>query len=296
MKLVLDLEQKALSHDVPITNLLRTALAVAVKLDIPDYVEWVNHELNGYHGVERDCIPQYRFIEGVVKYLNPVHGWQDVVWANQRQYDTFSYIPIAISIAEIEEFSRSESIAMDLPVDMQRNLARHTFGIVPKIIFGNQKFLGILEAVKTNILSWALELERNGVLGEDMIFNEKERRTAENITINNYIGHAENSYFQQGKTNHMNIAANDDKKEILSLLEGISNVLPEINDESTRNEINADIQTIKQQLQSPNPKMNVIREIFSSMRNVMEGMCGSLLASHPTLIDGFQIVLGKLSS
>ncbi len=78
-----------------------------------------------------------------------------------------------------------------------------------------------------------------------MTFNEEKRRAAENITINNYIGHIENSNFHQGKTNNMNISYDGDKqKAILMLSEGIEGILSEIKDDKSHEEISADIATI----------------------------------------------------
>ena len=60
MKLVLDLEQKALDANISITDLLRSALTVAMKLDVRDYEEWIKHELYGYVNVDKKLIPNAR--------------------------------------------------------------------------------------------------------------------------------------------------------------------------------------------------------------------------------------------
>ena len=45
MKLVIDLQQKALDSNIAITNLLRIAYSVASKLDIKDFKEWIYYEV-----------------------------------------------------------------------------------------------------------------------------------------------------------------------------------------------------------------------------------------------------------
>ena len=294
MKLVLDLEQKALDANISITDLLRSALTVAMKLDVRDYEEWIKHELYGYVNVDKKLIPEYRFISGVAKYFNPYRGWCDVFWATQEQYNMLSHIPVIEKISEVEELSLTGNmISRDFPVKIQRQIAKSNLGMVPQIIFNKHSFVGILDAVKNNILSWALDLEKQGILGENMVFNEDERHAAESITINNYIGHIENSNFQQGKTNNMNISYDDSKqKAILTLLEEIKGMLAEVKDDNSREEIIADIATIEQQMKSPKPKMELVHELLSSIRNVMEGACGSLIASYPTIENAFHMILG----
>jgi hypothetical protein len=46
-------------------------------------------------------------------------------------------------------------------------------------------FRGILENVRSKLLDWTLELEKQGVLGENMSFNQAEKQIAHNITVNN---------------------------------------------------------------------------------------------------------------
>lgn len=67
MSLIIYLEQKALNNNISITDLLRTALAVAIKLDVQEFEEWINNELNGYKDVDSSMIPKYRFIAGEAK-------------------------------------------------------------------------------------------------------------------------------------------------------------------------------------------------------------------------------------
>ena len=294
MNLVLDLQKKALDSNSSITDLLRTALTVAIKLDINDFAEWIKHELYGYYNVDSKDIPKYRFVSGVAKYHNPYHGWCDVHWATQKQYDNLSRILVIDRISEIEELTLSDNmIFRDFSVSMQRYFAKENLGMIPKIILNKHDFIGILDVVKNNILSWALDLEKKGILGENMTFNEDEHRAAKTVTINNYIERVEHSYFQQGETNHMNVAIDGDgQKKILSLLEEIKEMLSEIHDTNIHDEISVDVTTIEQQMKSPNPKMGIVYELLRSIRNILEGTCGSLLASYPAIDNGLRAILG----
>ena len=294
MSLIIYLEQKALNNNISITDLLRTALAVAIKLDVQEFEEWINNELNGYKDVDSSMIPKYRFIAGEAKYYNPYHGWCDVLWENQKQYDSFNNVAIREKISEIEGFASSDGVlSRDFSVDVQRYFSKNNYGMVPKLIFGKHSFTGIIDSVRNNILKWVLDLERKGVLGDDMVFNEKERQTAGNITINNYIGHVEHSYLQQGQDACMNINSGYDRtKMVKDLISEIKKVLPQVENKSDRAEINADITTIEQQLKSPRPKFGIVYELLGSIRNVMEGAGGNLLASCPAIVEEFKSIFG----
>lgn len=52
-------------------------------------------------------------------------------------------------------------------------------------LISTSEFRRIIEHVRNRLLEWALELEKKGILGENMSFNEKEKSTAQNITVNN---------------------------------------------------------------------------------------------------------------
>lgn len=61
------------------------------------------------------------------------------------------------------------------------------------------QFQGISEAVRTTVLNWALELESDGILGDEMFFTEGEKEIAitRNYTVNNFYGQVNNSQIKQ---------------------------------------------------------------------------------------------------
>ncbi|MEG4533665.1 AbiTii domain-containing protein [Microcoleus sp. D2_18a_D3] len=67
--LVLELQRDALNPEISVLVLLRKALVVARKLNIQEFQQWVEKELNGYPG--RSYLPQYRFMFGDLKARNP---------------------------------------------------------------------------------------------------------------------------------------------------------------------------------------------------------------------------------
>ena len=292
MKLVIDLQQKALDSNIAITNLLRIAYSVASKLDIKNFKEWIYYELNGYSN--KESLPEYRFISGQCKYFNPYHGWCDILVTNKSMIKLFQNVPMYEKISAIEKLSEEEITYRELPSDFQEQFAMKNHGMIPRVVFYSQEMLGILDSVRTNVLDWSLALEKEGILGEDMIFNENEKKAAENITIYNINGTIENSQLQQGSNNSINFNSNKNDIEIIkSILLDIKEIISNMPDDDNKGTIQADIATIEEQLKSPKPRMTVIKEVLNSARNVIEGMFGSLIASYPEVAQKFSLLFGQ---
>ena len=64
MGIVIELQKQAIDTDSDVVSLLRKAYLVARKLDIKDFEEWINSELNGYTDYDKipdppSCGPHY---------------------------------------------------------------------------------------------------------------------------------------------------------------------------------------------------------------------------------------------
>ena len=99
--LVQELQQDALNSSVSTLELLRKALVVATKLNIPEFEEWIEFELSGYSNGKN--IPSYRYIVGPVKGWNPFNGWLPILGDDEEIMSQISKMPIQQSIAELED-------------------------------------------------------------------------------------------------------------------------------------------------------------------------------------------------
>ncbi len=88
----------------------------------------------------------------------------------------------------------------------------------------------VIEKVKNTLLEWTLKLEKEGIIGENMSFNEKEKEQAKSIpqTINNYYGNtnvvngsAEHSQIISGNNNKITVSYEEFKKELDKIEESI---------------------------------------------------------------------------
>ncbi|MDT2806615.1 hypothetical protein K5X77_08970 [Vagococcus lutrae] len=188
-KIVLDLQQEALSKDSDVLNLLRKAYIVARKLKLNEFEEWVNNELNGYQ--ETDKIPDYRKVRGEVKAWNPYLGWIPMIIQNNEIANQLSEHLASDSIPNLKNVYESlngNHATLQFDAGMN-NLLSKSSGVNTKyalMISANQIY-NIMERVRNIVLDWSITLEENDILGEGLQFTEKEKDIAvSSSTINNY--------------------------------------------------------------------------------------------------------------
>lgn len=199
--LVIDLQKSSLDSTISITNLLREAFVVAKKLKLDDFEKWINFELNGY--CNTNDIPEYRKVYGQLKGFNPVNGWIPTLFnGDTKMQNILTIREVSEPIAKLEFLMNSEgsSLCITYPTDVEQKLGA-MFGYETKyqLFVDKSQFQGILEAVRTTVMNWSLELECDGILGEEMIFSDRERHIAveRNYTVNNFYGDVKNSQIQQ---------------------------------------------------------------------------------------------------
>jgi hypothetical protein len=178
--LVLELQRDALTSSISILVLLRKALVVARKLNIQEFQLWIEKELNGYP--EKSELPQYRFIFGELKALNPYRGWIPVI-VPALIHDFISKRPVHQRISEIESLIENTKDKNSSLITMPQGLASllREYDDIPyeiQIHIDPSQARGVLEAVRDVVLNWSLKLEEDGILGEGMTFSPEEKQIA----------------------------------------------------------------------------------------------------------------------
>lgn len=286
--LVLELQQDALNKDVHVSDLLRKALVVSKKLgvgQIQEIQEWLNKELNGY-GSEDD-IPLYREVRGEVKVWNPYHGWQPLNFGSQKMAEALSKRKIMQSIGELDSLGVGKGKgSLQVPYSQETiNALMKVMSVPlqPSLHVAPSEVVGILEAVRNNVLDWALQLEQEGILGKGMSFSKQEKQTASKITyqVTNNIGSMQNSQLQQSSPGaNQTLTIQNDLAALSDLIGRIKNSTKKLNlSEPNARELLAEITTIESQSQSPRPKTSIIFESLKTIRTILEGAAGNVLAS-----------------
>ena len=160
--LVAQLQEAALDRNVPVEDLLRRAKVVASKLDLHQFLSWIDREMKGYG--RDDQVPEYRQLSGTVNAFNPYHGWREPIWAqdkaSQELRRTMSNYKARLPVGEIS----------DLINRHEKNSSSSTFAVPYGSIkvqgaFGEElanaqleidraRLAGILDAVRNTILEW----------------------------------------------------------------------------------------------------------------------------------------------
>lgn len=227
--IVLDLQQDVTQPDCDIVNVLRRAHLIAVKLGLAEFDSWITNELNGYSGQE--VIPEYRKLRGVLKALNPYHGWIPTMINDDELVKKICTLYIPNSISELvnlcehgengllHEFSGENLSILNHIFDTPMLMPYALHISVPSV-------RDIIEKVKTTVLEWTIRLEMEGILGEEMQFNTTEKDLAHRIpqTVNNYFG---NTNVFNSSLDHATVVAGNETAIEFSY-EAVSKALSEI--------------------------------------------------------------------
>ena len=185
--IVEQLQTDALNTDISVSTLLRKMKLAAVKLKLPKIEEWVEQEQKGYHG----ALPDYRITIGKPKTASPVAGWIPIQGPAPFMA-IISEARIAQSISSIENnLENPEMGSFYLPYlphqvsDLQRRMnVRWEMALE----LHRSQLAEIVDRVRNQVFEWALELERQGILGTEVGFDEKEKALANDRQVNIHIG------------------------------------------------------------------------------------------------------------
>ena len=204
-EIVIDLQNEIINDSCDIMSVLRKAHLIAAKLNLKEFDEWIMKELNGYENYED--IPDYREVIGEIKAYNSMYGLIPVMLPESLAKNLNSR-KLFNSISEIVELSKNnKSITINLPTELSKMLCAEAGITFPcYFIFGAHCLLNIIERVKNTILQWCINLEKDGILGSNLKFDEKEKEKAKEIPqqINYYYGQVIN-----GDVNSSTLTANN---------------------------------------------------------------------------------------
>lgn len=236
---VIELQILCQDESKSVTQLLRHALVIATKLNIQDFVEWCNNELKGYIGYKQkeNIIPSYRLLVGDLYASELETNNKLPVKFDKDILDGLKLKILPESLAEINDWiarDDKEYVMLNLDKDLEKiclDLFEQTViqdyrnmglsGLLhralpkyhPCLIISKSSLVNISNNVRQVILEWALELEKQGILGESLVFTREEKEVATNnpnIHIGNFqgiLGNVSNSQVQQNNT--LSVQQND---------------------------------------------------------------------------------------
>ncbi len=284
--LVLELQHEALNPATDLADLLRKALVVAKKLNINDFQTWAENELNGYQ--DKETLPDYRKLRGIPQCLNRFHGWLPIQFSDEESENYWSAFPFREPISQIVALVnlKSDSNFVQVPYSHEgseallKNIGAST---QVRLAVGITSLVPLLDSVKTIILNWAMKLEQDNILGEGMTFTTHEKEIAQSSTynINNFYGPVSSSQIQQQTSDSSQLLTTEkiDVEPILKFINEMKERLSELElTGDTKEELNAELNTVYAQANSPKPKPSILRESLSSIRRILEGAGGAIAA------------------
>ncbi|WP_031552706.1 AbiTii domain-containing protein [Oribacterium sp. FC2011] len=201
--IILELQTNALDEQITVEELLRKAYLVARKLQLKEFQKWIEDEQNGYAGKR---VPDFRYIHGSYKALNPAIGWIPLMLSPKFE-DLISKMPIDYPISQIQNlYNKNDGTISFTPNAKIQQLLNQSIDFPIDMAFSYQanssELYRILSTVRNKILEWAILLEENGIVGLELSFSDKEKETARNSEgiiqyTNNFFGTIDEANFSQ---------------------------------------------------------------------------------------------------
>lgn len=295
--MVLTLQREALKPDVSVVSLLRAAKVIAAKLGLDDALVWINGELDGYPNTLVKDLPAYRRLHGHPKALNPYHGWQTINSRDAKVLDYLSFAPIGQAVGAIEHslanVSEGGAFTFQYPPEMRVKVQQAINDYTDvHIEIDPSQLRNIVDQVRNLILNWTIELEKAGILGEEMTFSSEEKMDAPKANQNFFIQNVGVLGSVSGQAivrNQQTASVNLDIQKIKDLLtqsSAVAGALPE----SMRNEIDPVLANLHTEVARVEPDQGKLAEMLTSVRKICEGATGSLAAQG--IVQLIKIILG----
>ncbi|MDD2946261.1 MAG: hypothetical protein PHG15_10845 [Acinetobacter sp.] len=239
MKAVIKLQQLATNPDIKVSELLNHAYLISSKLDVKQFSDWCNNELNGYFS-NNDDIPNYRLIRGSIyasavgkatipvvisgpewaKYTDmklihdPIPKLESWIYSDDKP---FINLRLEQGLEErLLRFFDDQDNQLIQKMGMQNNPFSDNLrsGYQPFLSISKTDISNILSTIRKAILDWSINLEKQGIIGEDYIFTAEEKQMTHNVnyhigSVGSIANHNENSTINQSSTNTVQIIKGD---------------------------------------------------------------------------------------
>ena len=255
---VLELQQEILSTNCDILSALRKAHVIARKLNLVEFDNWIQGELQGYK--KHSEIPDYRSVHGSLQAWNPYRGWIPTMIHSSEMEQTICNQKLGNSLSSlIELYNKNSTGSFEIQFNGEILSALNEMFDVPiemKFVLkvGAHQLKGIIEHIKDYLLQWTMDLEQAGIMGEGLSFTSEEKSAAQTLsgTINNYYGTTSvinapvnNSPIVNGNSNTANFNYND-----------VERIMAELSDALKKEDVSAeDRETITELVEELNDKI-----------------------------------------
>ena len=285
-KLIIELQKDCVNSTVSYTVLFQKAYYIAKKLNQQIMTDFLRMEIDGYKKIKD--VPCFRYLDVVYKAKNVMLGrWIPVIIPYDSPLKEYLRMPAVQSVSEMESFLNSDenTLIMSISAELQSAFIALSRDKIPLEIcahFSKNQYKTILETGKRMISDWAIDLERNGILGEEYEFSTDEKEKAQNMSItnifnapingSNIVATATNSTLNVNNTNSF------DYEGVEKLLESVQKLLPAGNfAKSDLEKIQQDIDEIKASISKQD--IPGVKEKLKDLADFCKGIAGNVIAS-----------------
>ncbi|WP_250463920.1 MULTISPECIES: hypothetical protein [unclassified Caballeronia] len=282
LPLVLELQCLALNEGTSVLQLVRTAKLVAAKLKLPDAMDWINGELNGYTDLK--TLPSYRILRGECRAINPFRGWIPVQFPDAQLDEICTEARIGQSLGSIQPLLNDDRdhALLHYPFEIEQTLQR-MFQEQTRFAIRLSKghLAGIFDSVRNLTLNWSLELEQAGVRGENMTFTLTEQKEARPVTQQFFIqnagvvGHVSD---EANVTNNQSVHGSLSVERVRDLVEQAKTSLPAL-PLPLAAAAGGVLDELTVESRKAAPDLGKLRGALCSLRTICEGAAGNIVAS-----------------
>lgn len=294
--LINEIQKGSLDDTVSVESLLRRVKLAASKLKLGALEAWVDSELNGYIGE----VPEHRTLYGQPAAWHQTGGWMPIQIEDAFFADLLSTAKLAQSVGSLRDMiekSSSRIFHFPFPPELVANVSKlmsyNTARIVVQIPRGG--IVSVLDSVRNKVLDWAIEMERNGVMGEDFSFEPNEVESAKAVMTTFNIGKIDNFAGNMGSGNSsgdISLTTNQ-LTEVLSVLQKLREESPNLVALGAEDTLPVLIDSAIVEADNKNPEIGKLRGLAQDVRSALAGAAGNLTAEGAmSLIGGVLRILG----
>lgn len=176
-----ELKNEAARSDIKVSDLLRKAKLALKNTGEPEFLKWIDKELNGYD--KGESVPEYRMIHGEPKGWNPYHGWVPFIIEDPKSQESLSKRGTSQSVAELESLiqhgSKSDYLQMSYPAEARANFSK-SVGLDTNfsLFISPSAIHGVLNTVRNKLIDQLIDVDIHEQVGshatkEEIIFPEE---------------------------------------------------------------------------------------------------------------------------
>lgn len=271
----------------PISELLRKAQYVSMMLSVKMATDWVKHEASGYKDDPSAIVPSYRHIPCQIKYHNPIHGMQNVIFVGERP-TILKKVWIVDSCPYLEEIA-SAGDELSIPFSDRENAWMWSndpdyrpLRLPGHKVFTTASIQGILHIVRTRIMEWAIALHHEGITGMGRSFTSEDKERA--ITVTNGVFNSGNISVVDNTSGGSNVAVNQSSSSYIDIGK-VMDFIHTYDQESpswkhgNKSEVDQQVNVLRSESRSSSPDQNKIRSALSAICRLTEGVSAGIIAS-----------------